>query len=149
MTERHTGPALVVEAPWSAVQVLTLGRFQIGGWLHPFTCRIRSDHPDSEGVLIPTSTGWFCPDDTCLFTQNWAYDFMLDPNKVAWEEARYRQFWANITPPLNLMVGPHGSRRCCICFELRTPGELFVDNDGERWDVCDTGTCPRDAGLLT
>lgn len=38
--------------------------------------------------------------------------------------------------------------RCCICGRLHSEpyGELAVDTNGIRWDVC-AGACAREAGL--
>jgi hypothetical protein len=68
-------------APWTPEQVAALQRWQAGGGFHPFTCCGHDDctRPQelNEGILIPTTTGWYCP---CgKYTQNWCHDFMLDP----------------------------------------------------------------------
>jgi hypothetical protein len=35
----------------------------------------------------------------------------------------------------DLMRGPNGEVRCCLCFELIKEGEHYVDSDGQKWDV--------------
>jgi hypothetical protein len=59
-------------------QVAFLMHWQTVGYVHPFTCGQRDDHPvvDGEkGLLIPTRSGWICP--YCDYTQDWAHDFMF------------------------------------------------------------------------
>lgn len=38
--------------------------------------------------------------------------------------------------PVSLMVDALGRPRCCICFEAFDTDDLYVDLDGQRWDVC-------------
>jgi hypothetical protein len=38
--------------------------------------------------------------------------------------------------PVSLMVDPLGRVRCCLCFEAFDRDDLYVDPDGQRWDVC-------------
>lgn len=66
-------------APFSDEVVWRLARFQATGYMHPFTCGRRGEHFRlNEGLLIPTNAGWICPVDSCGYTQDWAYDFMID-----------------------------------------------------------------------
>lgn len=54
---------------------------------HNFTCPNRSrdnhdlvDHLDSDrGFLVPNQNGWVCI--SCDYTQDWAHDYMLDPDR--------------------------------------------------------------------
>ncbi len=40
--------------------------------LHPYTCANREDHvKDHEGLLVPTTAGWVCPE--CSYFQGWAW----------------------------------------------------------------------------
>jgi hypothetical protein len=47
---------------------------------------------------------------------------------------------------VDLMSG-EGWMRCCICFEARSIEELYVDENGDTWDLCGDGDCARQAGL--
>jgi len=58
-----------VFAPWTDEQVQNLKEFQEFEPMHPFTCVCREK-------LIPTKDGWIC--SKCDYTQNYAYDFMVD-----------------------------------------------------------------------
>ena len=48
------------------------------------------------------------------------------------------------TPPVRLCCGtahaepvcPDGQVMCCICFGRFTQDELWVDGQGDRWDMC-------------
>ncbi len=42
---------------------------------------------------------------------------------------------------------PTGEVMCCICFTFRRREDLFVDQDGAKWDLCGDGTCAKEAGL--
>jgi hypothetical protein len=46
---------------------------------------------------------------------------------------------------VDLMHPAPGWQRCCICFEARQVEELFVDADGQTWDLC-PGVCAEEAG---
>lgn len=85
----------LVTTPFTDEQVVTLTKFQTGGWWHPFTCGRRSEHPDNEGVLIATTDGWRCPDEDCWYVQNWAHAFMADPEFVESAERNHREMWAD------------------------------------------------------
>lgn len=67
---------MMIRAPWSAVQVLALNRWQNLGHMHEFNCPY---HPKLNRVLVAKSDGWHCP--TCAYRQDWAHDFMLDISK--------------------------------------------------------------------
>jgi hypothetical protein len=67
-----------VIAPWSPETVDALNRFQDWGVMHPFTCGIDSAH--GTGKLRATEQGWKCTDPNCDYRQNWAHDFMADPD---------------------------------------------------------------------
>jgi hypothetical protein len=54
--------------------VNSLNAFQTESMLHPFTCG--SDKCVSHTLLKAAENGWVCP--TCDYTQNWAYDFMVN-----------------------------------------------------------------------
>lgn len=69
-----------VKAPWSEEQVDTLNRLQTSGVLHPFTCRRRGEHEVDNDILVAAVDGWACP--SCDYTQDWAYDHMLDTETV-------------------------------------------------------------------
>ena len=63
-----------VTAPWTQRQLENLVAWQEAEWVHPYTCPRRSDgtHRNTRdlGVLVPTITGWICPD--CDYRQEWA-----------------------------------------------------------------------------
>jgi hypothetical protein len=65
-------------APWTVEQVDTLNAFQVGGFMHPFTCGRRDKHRGHPSVLLATPAGWVCTQIDCTFTQDWAHDFMAD-----------------------------------------------------------------------
>lgn len=68
----------MIKAPWTMEQVAGLQEWQNCGWVHPFTCGDRADHPvvnGDKGVLIPTRTGWVC--QFCDYKQDWAHEFMF------------------------------------------------------------------------
>lgn len=61
-----------ITAPWSSEQVAALEQFQ----------------PPS---LVPSHSGWYCPDPSCDYRQDWAHAFMADPaawSGKAWDAAR-------------------------------------------------------------
>lgn len=58
-----------VVAPWTRAQVVGLNRWQRAGYVHEFTCS--DGHP-----LVATTEGWICDEPGCLYTQDWAHDFM-------------------------------------------------------------------------
>lgn len=67
-----------INAPWTMEQVAALQAYQDAGYVHPFTCGKRDDHPDiggDRGVLTPTIGGWIC--QFCDYTQDWAHAFMF------------------------------------------------------------------------
>lgn len=80
------------KAPWSKTQTGNLNRWQKSGLVHPFTCGTCRDanpwpepteeHANAEGPfedheyrLRATQNGWVC--DNCGYTQDWAWDIML------------------------------------------------------------------------
>lgn len=76
----------IVFAPWTDQQVENLKDWQSSGYVHPYTCGQRNPetHTWSEwggdfGILIPTKTGWVCPD--CSYTQDWAHEFSVSYDK--------------------------------------------------------------------
>lgn len=58
-----------VFAPWTAIQVDNLNRFQRFEYLHPFTCPETEDHGDR--ALVATRLGWVCCH--CNYQQDWAH----------------------------------------------------------------------------
>ena len=99
-----------IEAPWSDEQVRSLNGFQRSGVMHPFTCprshrTVVDDQPDDRGHLwrdadgdddpypfcfdhvrlVADVDGWWCPAQTCNYTQPWAWEFMADGS---WREAK-------------------------------------------------------------
>lgn len=62
---------------WTRQQVTNLNDFQKSGCFHPFTC----GKEDCRADLIATVNGWICVYDD--YTQDWAYDFMLEFDKGA------------------------------------------------------------------
>jgi hypothetical protein len=67
---------LILRAPWTPEQVAILNRWQECGDVHPYTCGSgyrtnKSIHPDGEGKLVATESGWICPN--CDYTQGWAH----------------------------------------------------------------------------
>jgi len=75
----------IVQAPFTAEQVVTINKFQESGVAHPFTCGKRDqathlwEHGDF-GILRATEDGLVC--DYCEYTQSWVYDFMMDPDTL-------------------------------------------------------------------
>lgn len=67
-----------IHAPWTSEQVACLEQFQIVGNMHPFTCG--ADRHALPPRLVPSHSGWYCPDPNCDYTQDWAHAFMLDPS---------------------------------------------------------------------
>lgn len=65
----------MIFAPWDDETVVKLVAWQQSRLVHPYTCG--GDHSDSVN-LIPTVSGWICPDITCDYHQNWAHDFDVD-----------------------------------------------------------------------
>lgn len=61
-------------APWTAEQVAELIRWQSAGYVHEFTCSSQT-HQHSV-ALTPSVDGWIC--ETCGYTQDWAYTYMVD-----------------------------------------------------------------------
>jgi hypothetical protein len=74
-----------IQPPWSVEQVATLNTFQVGGFMHPFMCGRKADHPNDQGLLLATRAGWVCPVHECEYTQDWAHDFMADQ---AWVQSQ-------------------------------------------------------------
>jgi hypothetical protein len=68
-----------INAPWTADQVAALERFQTEGHMHPFTCG--GDQHSMAPRMIPSRSGWHCPDPDCSYTQDWAHAFMADPSQ--------------------------------------------------------------------
>ena len=73
-------------APFAADQVAKLNEFQELGFIHPFTCcskigqHCERINGSGNGTLIATAKGWICP---CgHFTQDWAYDFMIEVDEL-------------------------------------------------------------------
>jgi len=81
-----------VITPFLLEQVAALHVYQFGPWDtpfgrgHPFTCVNRGDgkHFDNGadlGILTPTVRGWEC--QYCDYTQDWAHDFMANPELLS------------------------------------------------------------------
>ncbi|CAM5263514.1 hypothetical protein [Streptomyces badius] len=66
-----------ITAPWSSEQVAALERFQTTSDMHPFTCG--ADRHSLSPRLVPSHSGWYCPDPACDYRQDWAHAFMADP----------------------------------------------------------------------
>lgn len=64
-----------IYAPWTEREVKALNKYQEARIMHPFTC---GEEHLSEAVLVATEDGWICPVPLCYYTQNWAWDFMLN-----------------------------------------------------------------------
>ncbi|MFE2973320.1 hypothetical protein [Streptomyces sp. NPDC059258] len=69
-----------ITAPWSSEQVAALEQFQTSSGMHPFTCG--ADRHTQPPSLVPSRSGWYCPDPACDYRQDWAHAFMADP--AAW-----------------------------------------------------------------
>ena len=69
-----------ITAPWSSEQVAALEQFQTASGMHPFTCG--ADQHSLPPALVPSHSGWYCPDPACDYQQDWAHKFMTDPG--AW-----------------------------------------------------------------
>ncbi|MFF3998584.1 hypothetical protein ACFYX8_35410 [Streptomyces cyaneofuscatus] len=66
-----------ITAPWSSEQVAALEQFQTSSGMHPFTCG--GDRHSLPPSLVPSHSGWYCPDPACDYRQDWAHAFMTDP----------------------------------------------------------------------
>lgn len=78
----------MISAPWTDEQVLALNTFQVSGLMHPFTCGYREDHYVVDtGTLVATHLGFVCPYRPCEYTQDWAHEWMADPDFLT----RYRE----------------------------------------------------------
>jgi hypothetical protein len=66
-----------IVAPWNNATARALNAFQQRKDMHPFTC---PEEHKVDGVysLVASGDGWFCPDDGCGYTQNWAHAFMAE-----------------------------------------------------------------------
>ncbi|MFH9765138.1 hypothetical protein ACH4N4_30605 [Streptomyces microflavus] len=76
-------------APWTSEQVAALEAFQTASGMHPFTCG--GDQHSLPLRLVPSHSGWYCPDPACGYRQDWAHAFMADPEAwsgKAWDAAR-------------------------------------------------------------
>lgn len=74
LPDRPMGPWRV---PFTARQVQLLDAYQRSGQFHPYTC---GDHSHRRGPLTPTADGWRCPEEGCLYTQDWAHPI---PDSIA------------------------------------------------------------------
>lgn len=66
-----------ITAPWSSEQVAALEQFQTISGMHPFTCGV--DRHSLPPRLVPSQSGWHCPDPACDYRQDWAHKFMAAP----------------------------------------------------------------------
>lgn len=82
-----------IVAPFGATQVQALNEFQQAGFIHPFTCGWRDNHPENEGVLIADEEGWHCPVEDCGYTQDWAHGFMGDLGAVRSNKQVYEGYF--------------------------------------------------------
>lgn len=79
-----------INAPFTEPEVEALHAWQRSGNFHPFTCA-------NGHTLRATVKGWICPREECAdFSQDWAYDFMIDRDALGriripprWEAAVY------------------------------------------------------------
>ena len=69
--EPHLGH---IHPPWDQETVNGLNRWQSRGVFHPFTCENGHD-------LVATPDGWVCWIETCGYTQDWAWAFMVIPDR--------------------------------------------------------------------
>ena len=74
----------VSESPWTDEQVAALKAWQASVFVHPYTCRSRSEpgHKYWEdggdvGALLPTTSGFVCRD--CGRVQPWCYERSFEP----------------------------------------------------------------------
>ena len=65
----------MIFAPWDDETVVKLTAWQQSRLVHPYTCG--GDHGTSIN-LVPTNSGWICPDEKCKYKQNWAFEFDID-----------------------------------------------------------------------
>lgn len=79
-TEGAVPAAGVIRAPWTSEQVAALEAFQLRSGMHPFTCG--NDKHSMAPRLVPSHSGWYCPDPACDYRQDWAHAFMVNPD--AW-----------------------------------------------------------------
>ena len=72
-----------IYAPFTDQQVRLLNQFQLEELAHPFTCPRHDSAEVGETVLTATRDGWVCPREGCDYTQDWAHDYMADPQMHA------------------------------------------------------------------
>ena len=66
----------IVEVPWTQEFANDLNKYQVAGWMHPYTCPNKSDgNHQEEEFLIATTLGWVCL--SCNYKQTWAHDFTV------------------------------------------------------------------------
>lgn len=95
----------IIRAPWTSEQVDALNRFQSESGMHPFTCGAEEHTPGSP-VLAAAHSGWYCPDPDCGYTQDWAHQFMTQPD--AWPKSPWaREGRHGPTPEETRAATPH------------------------------------------
>ena len=108
-----------IETPWNWKQVDALNAFQSMSGQHQFTCGAEvycgKNWPEPCATLIATPDGWRCPN--CVYTQDWAWDWMFDLGRRIMEErsnaAESLGVWlASRFPCGNMLCGTIGRCRC-------------------------------------
>jgi len=66
----------LIHAPWTSEQVAALEQFQTASAMHPFTCG--AERHTLAPRLVPSHSGWYCPDRDCDYRQDWAHAFMVE-----------------------------------------------------------------------
>lgn len=71
----------ITRVPFSPTTVRRLMVLQTRHDIHPYTCGNRGDGKHEKiggqtGILIPTVSGWVCPD--CDYTQDWVHNSFLN-----------------------------------------------------------------------
>jgi hypothetical protein len=84
--------------PWDEETLKNLNDYQQSGVMHPFTCRINSNH--GLGYLWATPHGWVCTDLTlkCDYVQHWAHSWIADGSWREYQD-RLKKALAEVSPP--------------------------------------------------
>lgn len=116
-----------IRAPWTSEQVAALEQFQTASGMHPFTCG--AERHALAPRLVPSHSGWYCPDPDCDYRQDWAHAFMAQPDAWPRPFADLRQPAATeATGPVECPPGVHSIFDPC-------PGDCGKPVDDEPSDA--------------
>lgn len=68
-----------ITAPFTPEQAAALNRYQGAGRMHPFTCPLSHVIRAQVDLMAVPGSGWVCSWPECDYTQDWAWDWMTDP----------------------------------------------------------------------